>query len=153
MREPFNLSIAEIRKLTLHQISYIYMHETDQEGQIVPMMVGDDVERDEKQEQIDKWRLYHGLSQKEGEVWWREKLECDAWRDDWGRRTIAEIEDAARRYREEQFTAGLRGEALEIAVMAFKGQRLIENDERLKVDLAAFRAGQVKRRKFRGRVW
>ncbi len=154
-REPFNLSIAECRKLTLHQLAHIYSHGTDDQGNLDPIWMGEEDERSDKERTLDGWKRGdgRGLSRRELEIWWREKQEVDRFRKEFDAGWLEKIERGATLARDELARQGHRGDKLENLAASERVRIMDEAEADWLARLAAFRAGQVRRRKVKGRVW
>lgn len=152
MREPFCLSIADIRKLTIHQLLHVYGHETDEQGILVPMYHGEEESRpDPRETRIRQWMLNHGLSRREAEVWWKESQEAQERRASWEIDAENRMSSAIDAFVQTRHAAG---QSVSDSEMQAERDRI---GEELAADwlvqLAALRKEQVARRGFKGRVW
>lgn len=152
VREPFSLSIADVRKLTIHQLLYIYGHETDEQGILVPMFHGEEpAAPDPRETRIRQWMLNHGLSRREAEVWWKESQEVQerraAWEIDAEKRMASCVDTFVR-------TRHAASQSVSDEEMQDERDRI---GEELAADwltqLATMRKEQVARRGFKGRAW
>lgn len=136
-----------MRRLTLDQLDYVYGHETDKEGNLVPMFFAEgEKPPTEKERAIAGLRL-RGLSEENAEAVYADRREEREYKTKLDAEWQREIEAACQRYADELQPQAGKAEEKSARVQRRREELWDAKVEQLNRLLYEFRAEQAKKRK------